>query len=136
MSEDSGLSLLQQEMQVDEINLRVNAIHRLKTVILNMGTDETINRVLPYLESLISIEDDEVLFAISEEIGQVFHLVPDNTTFLPLLEELASQSETVVREEAAKSLNKICKELSDAEIQNVFAPLVIKLATGDQFPQR
>jgi len=69
MSEDSGLSLLQQEMQVDEINLRVNAIHRLKTVILNMGTDETINRVLPYLESLISIEDDEVLFAISEEIG-------------------------------------------------------------------
>jgi hypothetical protein len=46
----------------------------------------------------------------------IFKLVPDNTTFLPLLEALASQSETVVREEASKSLNKICKELSDAEI--------------------
>jgi len=57
-----------------------------------------------------------VLFAIAEEIGVIFKLVPDNTTFLPLLEALASQSETVVREEASKSLNKICKELSDAEI--------------------
>jgi hypothetical protein len=38
-----------------------------------------------------------VLFAIAEEIGDVFHLIPDKTTFLPLLEELASKSETVVR---------------------------------------
>jgi len=52
------------------------------------------------------------------------------------LEELASQSETVVREEAAKSLNAISKELSDAEIQNYYAPLVIKLAAGEWFPQR
>ena len=116
MSEENGLSLLQTEMQVEEIHLKVNAIHRLKTVILNMGKDDTINKVLPYLKELIGSQDDEVLFAIAEEIGQVFKIVPDNTTFLPLLEELASQSETVVREEAAKSLNLICKELSDAEI--------------------
>ena len=43
MSEDTGLSLLKLEMQVEEIHLRVNAIHRLKTVILNMGHDDTLN---------------------------------------------------------------------------------------------
>jgi len=45
-----------------------------------------------------------------------------------LLESLCKESETVVREEATKSLRNISKSLMDAEIQNVFAPLVVKLA--------
>jgi len=132
--EENGLSLLQQEMSYEEIHIKVNAIHRLKTVILNMGVDDTVSKVIPYMASLIKLEDDEVLFAIAEEIRNIFMLIPDSTIFLPLLEELASQSETVVREEAAKSLNRISKELSDAEIQNIYAPLVIKLAAGEWFP--
>ena len=47
---------------------------------------------------------------------------------MPLLEELAKKDETVVRDQAAKSLTAISHQLSDAEIQNVFAPLVVKLA--------
>ena len=69
-----------------------------------------------------------MLFAIAEELGHVFTLIPNKTTFLGLLEQLARQDETVVREQAAKSLTTICEALSDAEIQNDFAPLVIKLA--------
>lgn len=59
-----------------------------------------------------------------------FHreLLPEKTTFMPLLETLAKQDETVVREQATKSLTNISKSLSDAEIQNIFAPLVIRLA--------
>ena len=56
-----------------------------------------------------SREDDEVLFAIAEEIGKVFHLIGDKTIFLPLLEQLAESDETVVREEAVKSLTSISK---------------------------
>jgi len=52
----------------------------------------------------------------------------DKTVFMELLEELTRQDETVVREQAAKSLTAISEKLSDAEIQNVLAPLVIKLA--------
>jgi serine/threonine-protein phosphatase 2A regulatory subunit A len=77
-----------------------------------------------------------VLFAIAEEIGNVFRLLNDKTHFLIVLEDLAASSETVVREQSAKSLNAICKVLSDAEIQNVYAPLVIKLAQGEWFPPR
>jgi len=43
-------------------------------------------------------------------------LLPDKTTFLPLLETLAKQDETVVREQATKSLTTISRSLSDAEI--------------------
>ena len=38
---------------------------------------------------LINSEDDEVLFAIAEELGKVFLLINDKTVFLPLLEDLA-----------------------------------------------
>jgi serine/threonine-protein phosphatase 2A regulatory subunit A len=62
--------------------------------------------------------------------------LPDKTLLLPLLENLAKQDETVVREQAGKSLNTIAKSLSDAEIQNIFAPLVIRLAQGEWFTGR
>ena len=65
---------------------------------------------------LIKSEDDEVLFAVAEELGMVFPLIPDKTVFLPSLEALAKQDETVVREQAAKSLTTISENLSDAEI--------------------
>jgi hypothetical protein len=51
MDDIDALALLKEEMETDEINLKVNAIHRLKTVILCIGVDETIKKVIPYLES-------------------------------------------------------------------------------------
>jgi hypothetical protein len=59
---------------------------------------------------LIEKEDDEVLFAIAEELGKVWYdlifnlifireLLPDKTQFLGLLEVLARADETVVREQ-------------------------------------
>jgi len=134
--EDNGLTLLKQEMQNEEIHIKVNAIHRLKTVIMSIGTEETSHSLIPYIEELIKVEDDEVLFAIAEELGIVYTLINDKTVFLPLLETLSKQDETVVREQAARSLTTISKDLSDAEIQNVFAPLVIKLAQGEWFTGR
>ena len=126
--EENGLTLLKQEMANEEIHIKVNAIHRLKTVILSIGLDETIATLIPYIDGkyqntshefsleLIKSEDDEVLFAVAEELGKVFPLIPDKTVFLPSLETLAKKDETVVREQAAKSLTTISENLSDAEI--------------------
>ena len=47
---------------------------------------------------------------------------------MPLLESLCKVDETVVREQATKSLAEISKNLSDSEIVTVFAPTVIRLA--------
>ena len=87
--EDNGLSLLKQEMQNEEVHLKVNAIHRLKTVILSIGQEDTVSQLIPYIDELIKVEDDEVLFAIAEEIGKIFNLIADKTVFLPSLETLA-----------------------------------------------
>ena len=40
--EENGLSLLKQEMQNEEIHIKVNAIHRAKTVIMSIGEMETV----------------------------------------------------------------------------------------------
>ena len=134
--EEDGLMLLKQEMSCEEIHVKVNAIHRLKTVILSLGQEETIAKLIPYLSSLISQEDDEVLFAIAEELSLVFDQLTDKTTFLPLLETLCTHDETVVRDQASKSLTIISKHLGDAEMTNVFCPIVIKLAQSDNFTSR
>ena len=57
-----------------------------------------------------------MLFAIAEELGKIFSLLPDKCAFLPLLETLASSDETVVREQATASMTTICKSLNDDEI--------------------
>lgn len=51
MEDIDALALLKEEMETEEVHLKVNAIHRLKTVILCIGVDETIKKLIPYLES-------------------------------------------------------------------------------------
>ena len=96
--EENGLTLLKMEMLNEEVHVKVNAVHRLKTVILSIGPDESVAQLVPYIDTLIKDEDDEVLFAIAEELGKCYSLMTDKTIFLPALESLAKKDETVVRE--------------------------------------
>ena len=43
VDEINALDLLKEEMQTEEIHLKVNAIHRMKTVIMCIGPSETTN---------------------------------------------------------------------------------------------
>lgn len=54
MEDIDALALLKEEMETEEVHLKVNAIHRLKTVILCIGVEDTIKKLIPYLESRIS----------------------------------------------------------------------------------
>lgn len=129
--------LLKEEMTHDEVTIRVNAIHRLRTVVTVMGQDSFKTQILPYLESLVKKEEDEVLFAIADELGQISTLFSGSLLiFLPLLETLAAMEETVVRDRAVASLNLISKSLTDMEIQNNYVPMVLRLATHEWFTGR
>lgn len=50
MEDENGLNLLKQEMTNEEIHIKVNAIHRFKTVILSIGEADTISQLIPYIE--------------------------------------------------------------------------------------
>ena len=91
MAEVNPMELLKEEMESDEIYLRVNAIHRVKIVAEVIGSEQTKSQLLPYLEKLISKEEDEVLFAIAEELENLAPIFQNNNSILlPSLENLAS----------------------------------------------
>ncbi len=51
VEEINALELLQEKMKTDEVHLKVNAIHRMKTVILSIGIELTKTNLVEYLES-------------------------------------------------------------------------------------
>ena len=53
MSEEhvDAIDLLKEEMASDEIASKVNAIHRLSTIVLAIGLPQTYERLIPFLDS-------------------------------------------------------------------------------------
>ena len=51
MDDINPIELLKEEMLTEEVYLKVNAIHRLKIVVMVLGPQETQAQLLPYLES-------------------------------------------------------------------------------------
>jgi len=56
MEDINALDLLKEELEIEEIHLKVNAIHRLKTVILCLGVDDTLKKLIPFLEGKYTLQ--------------------------------------------------------------------------------
>ena len=89
---------------------------------------------------LDSVEDeDEVLTALSEELGKFVEYVggPEHGhRLLKPLENLAAIEEPLVREKAVESLNKICDQLSQTQVERYFIPLTLRLSKADWFTSK
>ena len=68
---DNPFEVLKEDLENEELYLKVNAMHRTRIVAQLMGLDKIKSTLLPHFESLIKKEDDEVLFAMAEELGHV-----------------------------------------------------------------
>jgi serine/threonine-protein phosphatase 2A regulatory subunit A len=133
---DSPLDLLKEEMNNDEIYIRVNAIHRIPIVATIIGKDAVRAQLLPYLTTLLG-ENEEVLFSLAHEFGNLSEFLGGSLSLLiQPLEQLAELEETVVREEAVRSLKIIAEKMSDSEIISTFAPMVLNIAGGAGFSSR
>jgi len=56
MEEVNPIELLREELEADEIHLKVNAIHRLRTVMLSLSVEENKTELFPYIHQLIDSE--------------------------------------------------------------------------------
>ena len=144
--------------QHDDVLLRLNAIHRLSTIALALGAERTRDELIPFLDGMTfllieqvhswraadwskeSVEDeDEVLTALSDELGGFVEYVGGplfGHVLLSPLENLAAIEEPLVREKAVESLNKICKELSQGQVEEHFIPLTVRLSKADWFTSK
>jgi len=114
----------------------VATVKKLSLVMKAIGEDRVHDELVPYLSELTNTIDDEVLYVLAEQIENAWSHVSDKLTFLPILKILAKVDETIVREEAAKTMEAIESSLSAKHVQGTFVPLVMELISEEWFTGR
>lgn len=139
------IAVLLDELKNDDIQLRLNATRRLKTIAAALGPERTRAELLPFLTDTMD-DDDEVLLALADELG---HFVDEiggpahASCLMDPLESLSTVEETTVRDKAVQSLRLVSEtvlaaapeEADTLHVHHLF-PLVRRLATGDWFTSR
>jgi HEAT repeat protein len=140
------IAVLLDELKNEDIQLRLNATRRLKTIAAALGPDRTRTELLPFLTDTID-DDDEVLLTLADELGDFVMEIggPAHASCLmDPLESLSTVEETTVRDKAVQSLRRVSETVTasssaaDADTLHVhhLFPLVRRLATGDWFTSR
>lgn len=100
-----------------------------------MSPDKIISELIPYLSKQITVEEDEVLLAIAENLNKFRIYLKDDkfvSTF-PLFQTLLCAEETVVRETTIEILRDIIKNLSDDIIYNHILPIIYNISSQENF---
>ncbi|KAG0333861.1 hypothetical protein BG004_000660 [Podila humilis] len=132
------IAVLIDELRHDDVSLRLNAIKRLNTIALALGPQRARDELIPFLDESID-DEDEVLLALAGELGDFVEYIggPEYAhILLQPLENLTAVEETMVRDKAVESLNKIAPVLNQAQLEQYFIPLLKRLSTGDWFTSR
>ncbi|KAI9226689.1 MAG: armadillo-type protein [Piptocephalis tieghemiana] len=133
------IAVLMDELKAEDVVLRLNAIRRLSTIALALGPERARDELIPFLEDSVD-DDDEVLVALAEELGELVDCTGGGDhahNLLTPLEGLATQEETIVREKAVASLNRIASSFTTPlQAEEHFLPLVRRLTEGEWFTAR
>ena len=100
-TETRPLQLLVDELKSDDVQLRLNAIHRVSTIALALGPQRAREELVPFLQDSVD-DEDEVLLALVEELGRNFVEYIGGKEYAHLLlgplEILSAVEETLVRD--------------------------------------
>ena len=89
------------ELRSEDVQLRLNAIHRISTIALALGPDRAREELIPFLQDSVD-DEDEVLLALAEELGRNFEEYIGGRDYAHILlgplENLSAVEETLVRD--------------------------------------
>lgn len=114
------------ELKNEDIQLRLNSVHRLSTIARALGVERTRKELIPFIIEN-NDDDDEVLVAMAEELGNFIPYVggvEHAMVLLAPLEGLCSVEESSVREKAVASLCQIGSQMRESDLLESFIPLV------------
>jgi serine/threonine-protein phosphatase 2A regulatory subunit A len=126
------------QLSSDSTEARVDAMKKLAIVGEAMGLEGTLSKLIPFLTENITNndkddDDDEILLNLAGQLAvMVPGLVPGRAALplLPILERLCSIEETVVRDKAVETMNKIVPLLFPWGNSDDGAPFGTLLATA------
>ncbi|OSX67583.1 hypothetical protein POSPLADRAFT_1164991 [Postia placenta MAD-698-R-SB12] len=133
------IAILMDELRSEDVQLRLNAIHRISTIALALGPERARDELIPFLQESVD-DEDEVLLALAEELGMNFEEYigggENAHVLLGPLENLCAVEEALVRDKAAESITKVSAVLSQAQIEQYYIPLLQRLSHGEWFTLR
>lgn len=98
------IAILMDELRSEDVQLRLNAIHRISTIALALGPERAREELIPFLQDSVD-DEDEVLLALAEELGRNFEEYiggPEHAhLLLGPLENLSAVEETLVRDKVS-----------------------------------
>lgn len=134
--EVSPMELLREELKSEEVETRIKSIRRLRMIAQALGAERTRAELVPAVQEVIE-DEDEVLAALAEEMGNLIEQVGGAShaaVLVETLEALAGVEETVVRDRAVESLQKVVEVMPS--VGEIMTPLIKRLAEGDWFTSR
>lgn len=139
------IRVLLEELKHEELQFRLNATRRIKTIAEALGPERTRGELIPFLTESID-EEDEIQLALAEELGNFLDEVggpPHVSSLIQPLESLSTIEESLVRDKAVESLCGLAARVSQVSpddsrnllVDNLF-PLIQRLGNGDWFTSR
>lgn len=133
------VAVLIDELRHDDLRLRLNSIKNLGTIATALGPERTREELIPFLQEILIDDDDEVLVALAEQLGQSAQIVGGSAyvyTLINALEELANVEEIAVRDKATEALRNLVGQMTVDHIVRHFSMLIHRLAGHDWYTSR
>lgn len=136
------MAFYKEELSSDSKVTRQNAISEVKVVAHALGAQPIVSELIPFLATKCKEEphssDEEFLFGVAEALAHLAEKAPGQQTLdlvVTILEALAEQEETVVRDAAVKSLSTIM-DANSSQVPDLLFPVLKRLAEKDWFTAR
>ncbi|KAJ1945478.1 protein phosphatase 2A structural subunit, partial [Linderina macrospora] len=133
-----ALAAIADAMKSDSLADRLESLKRLSVLALAMGEERTREELVPFLDESID-DEDELLLSLAEVLGNFVQYVGGPKyayILLRPLENLAAAEETVVREKAVESINKLIEAMDQPQVEEYVIPCIARLSTGEWFTSR
>ena len=137
-----ALELFKLDIRSDNLNTRIECISNIKIIAHALGKAKANSVLVPLIADCVKgvfcPDDDEVLLAFAKHLPDLLPFLPSDTgpaSIVPILESLASQDETVIREAAVVSLGRIAQSSQSVCNETCF-PALIRLFKAEWFSQK
>ena len=130
------IAFFKAELTSAELRDRLNCVAGVDAVAAAVGAQRTVEHVLPFLTDYVNgklpFEDEEVPLAMAKKLPSLARTV-NPSLLVPLLELLATQDETVLREAAVSSLSMMSSQYGTSFVTPHVLPLLTHLFNDQWF---
>lgn len=131
------LDFFKEEIRSETATIKIGAVNNLHLIASALGPTRTVKELVPFMTQVVQEEplcnDDEFLFAMARQYAVLSEYIAGHDEILIMpLEHLAGQEETVIRDEAIRSLIKVVEGMPSLATDHL-VPTLHRLATKSDF---